>query len=113
MLTKLCAACVVVLALSPFTAPFRTWDVGDSPGGSRNETVSVAATTSITVSLADDAGSLIAPLATKARRLRLAPLSGVVLAKVGATSLVAVPETPVASANRVTRYSVLSTVFRL
>lgn len=112
MFTKLCAAWVVGLALSPFTAPFRTCDVGIHPGGGANETVSVVAVTATAASLADNAGSLIAPLSTKTGRLRLGPMAGPVLTSF-AESAVVFPARQVPSVNRGTRNPLVVTVLRL
>jgi hypothetical protein len=60
MLRNLCALVFLALAVSPFTAPFQTYDDAEA---------------SITAPFNNghDPGSLVAPMATKAGRLRVAP----------------------------------------
>jgi hypothetical protein len=54
------AVIVLLLAMSPFTAPFQTCDIG--------QPVAIAVT-----SHDDDAGSIVAPLVSKAPHLLIAP----------------------------------------
>jgi hypothetical protein len=64
MLKKLSAFAVLALALSPFTAPFRTCDshqISSTPFIGEN-----------------DPGPLVASLATETGRLKIAPTAGVV-----------------------------------
>jgi hypothetical protein len=107
MLKKLCATGLLVLALLPFTAPFQTFDFTVLVGSLNDGAALVAPTTATSPSIADDAGSLVAPLAA---RLRGAPLSEVVIftfvaprtgtllassvASIGVTSGEASPPTP-------------------
>jgi hypothetical protein len=62
MLKKLCALVLLALALSPFTAPFSTFD---SPK-----------TSSPVLIHEHNPGSVIAPLITETGRLKIAPIVG-------------------------------------
>lgn len=66
MLRNLCALVFLALAVSPFTAPFQTWD-------------EAKATVVAPLNNEDDPGSLVAPLVTKASRLTVAPPAGLVI----------------------------------
>lgn len=70
MLRKLCAAFMLVLAVSPFTAPFQTWVACSGAAEDANRTPIVAPTHEAT-SDANDAGSLIAPVETRQGHLLL------------------------------------------
>jgi hypothetical protein len=76
MLKKLSATGLLVLALSPFTAPFQAFDFTVLVGSLKDRVALVAPTPATAPSIADDAGSLVAPLAA---RLRVTPLSEVVI----------------------------------
>jgi hypothetical protein len=97
MLTKLCATWLLALILSPFTAPFQTYDLADSAGG----TVAAA-----------DAGSLIGPPATEKGRLRLAPVSALIISNVVAAPMVLFLASPSAP-RRIINSPVPTTILRL
>jgi hypothetical protein len=107
MLKKLCAVSLLVLALSPFTAPFQTCDFGDSLGGSTGDDALVLAQASDS----DGAGTVVPPLTTETGRLGLAPVPGI-------STVVAAPpivflRRPIASSSRISECSVLLSVLRL
>src|ERR1700680_2731568 len=80
VLTKLCSVLLLALALSPFTAPFQTCDFSDSASGTgTNEGVTLTPPTADHTVVSDNAGSLVPPLTTDTGRLRLAPVSGLVI----------------------------------
>jgi hypothetical protein len=70
MFRKLCAGWLLVLALSPFTAPFGIVDAADVFGAPSDQ-ASVAQLPTRPASSRYDAASLIAPLATKTGYLSL------------------------------------------
>jgi hypothetical protein len=98
MLTKLCAMLLIVLAASPFTAPFQTCDFSDTPSGNTSEqAVIMTPPTVAQTSLSDDAALLVPTLTTTTGRLRLAPLSALAISNfVVAFSPVAFLAPPVA-----------------
>jgi hypothetical protein len=93
-----CASGLLVLALSPFTAPFQTVDLGRLLNGS--ETDETALVTPLTVMLTsvadddDDTGSLIAPVGTP---LKLEPPFGIAVLTFVVTSRIFFLEPSVAS----------------
>jgi hypothetical protein len=68
MLKNGCALVLLALVVSPFTAPFQTCNTHAAGVASLTE--------------ADDAGSMVAPLVTKAGRLTVTPLTRVVISHV-------------------------------
>ena len=98
-LMKWCASGLLVLALSPFTAPFQTVDLGWLLNGSgHDETALVTPLTATLTSVAadddDDPGSLIAPAGTQ---LRLEPPFGIAVLTFVVTPSVAFLESSGAS----------------
>jgi hypothetical protein len=92
MLFRLCAVCVVVLALSPFTAPFRAYD--DQP-------LTPLTAPTLTVTLADNDGSVVVPLATESGRLRLQPVTATFqTVDIGQAATRREPDTPTRHAAR-------------
>jgi hypothetical protein len=71
MLWRLCAVFMLVLAVSPFTAPFQTCVTCSWPTDAAARTPVVAATDQAT-SDADDAGAVIGPVQTRHAHLLLA-----------------------------------------
>jgi hypothetical protein len=69
MFGKWLAVVLVVLAASPVTAPFQTYDIGSR--GTANDTFVVEVTTSMTDGA--DPGSLLPLLKTQPGRLKIAP----------------------------------------
>jgi hypothetical protein len=114
MLTKLCAIALLVLALSPFTAPFQTCTLADWPNGSTtDEAVMVTPPPLAPAPLADDAGAVISPLATAMGRLKLAPVSGLIIANVVMPSSRVSVLLPIASARRLCHHLVPPTLLRV
>ena len=112
MLTKFSAAWLLALMLSPCTAPFRTCDAADFLSGGGDHTVALAVPTSMRAPLADDPDSL-PPFDTKAKRLRLAQVSGFVIQNFVVPSPSAFVEFQAASTSCIRRNSALPTVLRL
>src|ERR1700732_596183 len=81
MRKKLCAISLLVLALSPFTAPFQRCNFGDIPSGA-DEAVTLTPLTAVPPPPPDDTGTLVPPLTTAAGRLRLSPVSELLIANV-------------------------------
>jgi hypothetical protein len=96
-LMKWWASGLLVLALSPFTAPFQTVDLGRLLSGENDETALITPLTEMLTSVADDdddAGSLIAPVGTE---LRLEPPFGIAVPAFVVTPRVAFLQPSVAS----------------
>jgi hypothetical protein len=114
MLTKLCAISLLALALSPFTAPFQTCDLADSANGTgTDEAVMLTPPTVTHTSLSDGAGSLVPPLTTAAGRLRLTPVSELVISTLVALPPVAYVAPPVTPPPDISGSSFPPTVLRV
>jgi hypothetical protein len=87
MLRKLLVACFVILAVSPFSAPFQTCDLLHGTGSDDVPLVDVIQP----ASFAPDAGSLVAPVGS-ARRLTLAVLGRVTLAHAVLAAVAVLPD---------------------
>jgi hypothetical protein len=111
MFRKLCAVSLLVLALSPFTAPFQTCDLADTSG--TDEPVMLTPPTVAHTSLSGDAGSLVPTLKTETGRLRLAPASGLVISNVVAPPPTVFLRLPIPSSSPINGYSVLLSILRL
>jgi hypothetical protein len=106
MFKKLCAAWLLTLAVSPFTAPFQTCAIGDV--ASEHTDNAVAPPTS----LADD-DSLVAPLDIRAGRLKVTPVSDLAISTFIVPSHGAPLALPVEPPRDTTRYSLPPRVLRL
>jgi hypothetical protein len=71
MLRKLCAAFMLALAVSPFTAPFQTWVAGGVPNPATG--TPVVALTHQAASDTHDAGSLMGPVERRSSRWLFVP----------------------------------------
>lgn len=107
MWKKSCAAWLLILAVSPFTAPFQTCDIADFPSEHSDQTLTPP------TSLADD-DSVVAPLDIEAGRLKVTPLSDLAISHFG---VVAPPVAPLAlplePPHDISGYSAPPTVLRL
>jgi hypothetical protein len=110
---KLCAISLVVLALSPFTAPFQTCDFADVAGSARDDAASVTTPTVAQPSLPDDAGSVVPPLTTETERVKRAPASGLVIWNAVAPPRSIFLRRLIASRSRLNAYAALPSVLRL
>jgi hypothetical protein len=111
---KLCAISLLALALSPFTAPFQTCDFADSMSGTgTDEAVMLTPPTVAQTSLSDGAGSLVPPLTTETGRLKLAPVSGLVISNVVARPPVTYLAPPVTPSPDISGSSFPPTVLRV
>lgn len=114
MTKKLCAISLLVLALSPFTAPFQTCDFADAASGTgTDDGAMVTPPTVVHTSFSDDVVALVPTLTTETGRLRLAPVAGLVISNVIAPSRVDFLRRPLASSSRPNGDPILRSVLRL
>src|SRR5713226_847347 len=113
--TKLCATALLFLALSPFTAPFQTFDLADASNAhTADEASIVTPPTLASTSFADAAGSLVPTLTTQTGRLRLIPLSALDIANVvTACSFVVDFALPITPSPNINGLSISPTVLRV
>jgi hypothetical protein len=74
MLSRITACCLIVLALVPFTAPFRTVDLAVLLGGSPSH---APVKTPASSTLTSDMNLANVPTMSRIGRVRLLPLSGI------------------------------------
>jgi len=110
MLKKLCATVLLVLAVSPFTAPFQTFDFVPLCRSANDEAVLVVPTAATSASIANDAGSLVAP---PAARLQVVPPSTTPAFRFVVARPVAFLISSVASTNCISGHASLPTPLRL
>jgi hypothetical protein len=112
MLTKFCAVLVLLLAASPFTAPFQTCHFADLASGTGTDgAVMVTPPTGASIPSVDEASS-IPPLRTETGHVRLAPVSELVNTSVPAPPPLVFLGLPIDSRSRITGYSVPPSVLR-
>jgi hypothetical protein len=107
---KLCASWLLVLAISPLTAPFQTFTISDVASGHAGEAFTAPTPTPASQ---DDSGVLVAPLEMGSGRLTLAPLPPPVISTFIATPAVASIVRSVQPARDIGGYPHPPTVLRL
>jgi hypothetical protein len=109
MFRKLSAGCLLVLILSPFTAPFSTCDLATFAGDSNAHRVPSSQATSIA---ADTAVSIVPSIVTRTVRVKLLALSDRHISCIGIDSP-SVLKRPARSTDRIVTRSGLTTILRL
>jgi hypothetical protein len=111
---KLCTIALLVLALSPFTAPFQTCRFADVMSGTDTDAALILTPPAAAQPcLSDDADLLVPPLTIAAGRLRLSPVSALVTSNVIAPPRVIVLAPPVTPSPTISGFPFPPTALRI
>jgi len=110
MLSRITACCLTLLALAPFTAPFRTVDLAVLLGRSPSH---APAKPPVSSTLTNEMNLASVPTMSRIGRVRLLPLSGVSNSRVAVTRSATVLARAAVSDGGIRGGAALSTILRL